>query len=274
MMSPANVECKGLVTRSVFHQSPILHEQSTTQPLRAVRGRLHLPSIRRTHGFSLLELLVVIAVTMVLTALLMPALRQVHENAHRLICGAHLQQMGQAFYMYTNDNDDRLPYSAILQVDNAPSDLMAARRIQTVGEWDGIGRLFAMGYCPSPECFYCPSHHGDHAFDRYADVWTQPPLSPPIFTNYHYLGDVDWTDKLKRRSLDDGHGMVLATDGLRTANDFNHISGMNVLRGDGSVRWRDDNEGIRKILPATEAQLPTVDYNIIWEQLISPNNNN
>ena len=209
---------------------------------------------------------------MVLTALLMPALRHVHENAHRLICSAHLQQLGQAFYMYSDSNDDRLPYSAILQEDNAPSDLMAARRVETAGEWDGIGRLYHQGYCPSPECYYCPSHHGEHSFERYVDLWQQPPADPVIYTNYHYSGDVEWLNKNKRRSLDDGYSMVLATDGLRTALDFNHISGMNVLRGDGSVRWRDDNEGIRLMLPQSESQLPSANYMSLWEQVISPNN--
>jgi competence protein ComGC len=242
-----------------------------TQTLRSVSKAR--PGYRRNRrfGFSLLELLVVIAVTMALTALLMPALRHVHENAHRLICSAHLQQMGQAFYMYSDSNADRLPYSAILQEDNSPPDLMAARRVEVNGEWDGLGRLFAFGYCPSPECFYCPSHHGDHMFDRYAEQWHQPPSSPPIFTNYHYSGDVEWQDKNRRRSIDDGYSLVLATDGLRTAKDFNHVNGMNVLRGDGSVRWRDDNNGIRLMLPTSEWQAPSDDYAALWDEVINPN---
>lgn len=203
--------------------------------------------------------------------MLMSALRQVHENAHRLICGAHLAQLGQAFYLYSDNNGDRLPYSAILQEENLPANLMAAQRTQGYSDWDGLGRLYSAGYCPSPECFYCPSHHGDHNYDRYAEQWELPPLQEPIFTNYHYAGDVEWVDKKARRTIDAGYSLVLATDGLRTAKDFNHLSGMNVLRGDGSVRWRDDVDGIRKLLPPSETQAPSVEYFTIWEQVTDNN---
>jgi prepilin-type N-terminal cleavage/methylation domain-containing protein len=256
-----------MVTRSVMEQTPDSEVQILTPLRSAGKSQLRYRCIRVAGGFSLIELLVVIAVTMALTALLMPALQHVHENAHRLICGSHLNQLGQAFYLYHDNSSDRLPYSAILQEDSAPADLMAAQHAQSNGKWDGIGRLFAAGYCPSPECFYCPSHHGDHSFDRYEDKWHQMPTAEPIFTNYHYSGDVEWVDKKKRRSLDHGYSLVLATDGLRTAQDFNHFSGMNILRGDGSVRWRDDNENIRGLLPANDSQSPNIEYNTLWDQV-------
>ena len=62
-------------------------------------------------GFSLIELLVVIAVAMLLTALTLPAMRQVHENAQRVACMANLQQLGHAFIMFGDDHNDALPTS-------------------------------------------------------------------------------------------------------------------------------------------------------------------
>jgi len=217
-------------------------------------------------GYSMLELLVVISVTVVLTGLMMPALRHVHENANRMICSSHLQQIGYGITLYAMHNNDRLPYSKILHVDNSFPDLMAARRGGSQPQWDGLGLLYFATYCPAPECFYCPSHMGSHTYDRYADAWLKPLPYEPIYTNYHYAGDVDWEDKSQRRNLDDAR-TILATDGLRTAQDFNHRDGINVLRGDVSVRWRDDTQGIKMQLPSHEGDPVSPQYSALWSTL-------
>lgn len=241
-------------------------------PSQISRFRVRAVAVRASGtrpAFSLVELIVVISVALLLTSLLMPALRHVHENAHRIICMSHLQQMGQAFTMYAMKYNDRLPYSAVLQVDAWPQDLVTARRVGAEGEngWDGLGLLYALDFCPAPECFYCPSHHGDHPYERYADLWEYPAKAARIFTNYHYAGDVDWVNRNKRRNIDDGLQLVLATDGLRTLQDFNHKTGLNLLRADGSVKWRDNAEDIVADLPLDDVQIPDEDYNKLWSKL-------
>jgi hypothetical protein len=58
--------------------------------------------------------------------------------------------------------------------------------------------------------------------------------------------------------------MVLATDGLRTSRDFNHETGMNVLRGDGSVIWRDNTERVVARLPCDDSANIDDDYRSLW----------
>ena len=57
--------------------------------------------------------------------------------------------------------------------------------------------------------------------------------------NYHYTGHKDWRTG-KRKTLLQGEKLILITDGLRTKSDYSHGVGYNVLRGDGSVAWKDD----------------------------------
>jgi prepilin-type N-terminal cleavage/methylation domain-containing protein len=219
-------------------------------------------------AFSLVELLVVLAVAVSLMSLLMPALQHVRENTHRIICSSNEKQLGQGIFAYGTDHGDRLPYSAVLHSENAnPQNLMATRgsdiSINPVG-WDSLGLLYFSDYCGAAACYYCPSHHGHHPYERYEPHWQHTSVgTATIFANYHYCGDIDWTDGTRRSLHTGGYGLVLVTDGLRTSLDFNHLTGMNVLRGDGSVRWRDDVEAIVDNLPA-EHEAPGPDYSKLW----------
>lgn len=60
-------------------------------------------------AFSLIELLVVVAVVAVLIAVLLPALGQARLAARATVCGSRLQQMGVATTAYLSDFSDRLP---------------------------------------------------------------------------------------------------------------------------------------------------------------------
>jgi prepilin-type N-terminal cleavage/methylation domain-containing protein len=78
------------------------------------------PRLRRPEGFSLVELLVVVAIVATLVSLLLPAVQAVREAARRTACGNNLRQVAAALLLYESANG-RLPAAAVVSTgSNAP----------------------------------------------------------------------------------------------------------------------------------------------------------
>jgi prepilin-type N-terminal cleavage/methylation domain-containing protein len=232
-------------------------------PSRAGRGR---------RGFSLIELIVVLAVVTMLTGLLMPALRGVRESANKMVCASNQRQVGAGITIWATNHGDRLPPSYFGSKDvMTPQEMMALTRgpdTVTGRQWEGLGWLIHGCCIDTPECLYCPSCRGDHPMTRYRDplMWTSPET---IYSNYHYSGDYDVKND-RNRTIANSPEEILLSDGLRTFRDFNHGIGGNLLRGDGSVFWIQDESGaIQKALPSDtlDPKQQGVVYGAVWSIL-------
>lgn len=97
-------------------------------------------------GFTLVELLVVIAVIALLAALLFPAFAQARAKARQTVCVSNLRQMGLAVEQYASDHDDTLMPGALLPAPDANGNP------QYVG-WAGLCNTYAR----APGIFRCPA---------------------------------------------------------------------------------------------------------------------
>lgn len=102
-------------------------------------------------GFTLVELLVVIAVIVILAALLFPVFAQVREKARQASCLSNLKQICLAVMMYAQDYDETYPRDVTRCSDGPTAD--------PCSQWNPDRRLEARlrPYIRNTGLFACPS---------------------------------------------------------------------------------------------------------------------
>ena len=63
----------------------------------------------KKHGFTLIEILVVLAVLAILTAILLPVFASARHRARMTACASNLHQISLALHQYAADNDGNYP---------------------------------------------------------------------------------------------------------------------------------------------------------------------
>jgi len=78
--------------------------------------------VKKKRAFTLIELLVVVAIIALLISILLPSLSRARELSKRTVCSANLRGIGQAMYIYAQDDPQIFP--AIFQDTQAQSSNM------------------------------------------------------------------------------------------------------------------------------------------------------
>lgn len=223
---------------------------AATSSLASVRGGA-------AAGFTLIDVLVSIAVIGVLVALMLPGMSAVRESTRRVVCASNLRQVGLGLQMYADDQRDLLPATLFVErspagtfgVVPAPQETLRIRLTNAATSqyatllrrtwdtpWDGVGRLYQLGYLSAADVFYCPSHTGEHPVERYAERFRS--ANAEIFSNVQFRGLGPGGE---RRLTQIATGAGLVSDGVRTPRDVNHVGGTNLLRAGLSVEWFADS---------------------------------
>jgi len=109
-------------------------------------------------AFSLIELLMVISIIALLTALLVPALGQARLAAQLVTCQHRLRQWGLAFNLYAQQSEGFYPHIDGLDRDNGPADKFGWVDVLPPMISQKPWRDYALGGYPGRESFFqCPA---------------------------------------------------------------------------------------------------------------------
>lgn len=144
----------------------------------ANRGRqgLNCPNAAHARGFTLVELLVAIAILSLLVAILLPSLAASKRATRRTICLANLRGIGTAIHLYAANNNGCIPFgpkappmmtaSDFYPSTGAPTSLISLRNGKPVG----LGLTLSRELSKSPRVLFCPGSeqplHADAELER------------------------------------------------------------------------------------------------------------
>jgi len=138
-------------------------------------------------GFTLVELLVAIAIIAVLAALLFPVFTAARGKAHSAACASNLHQIGLAVEMYSSDYDEHYPFG----VDSA--DRYCPVIWDPFPQWQALIPTMPFfyqildPYVKSAEVWHCPSDSGyDVLEDTPLPLNGRPTAFQAFGTSYHY----------------------------------------------------------------------------------------
>lgn len=191
----------------------------TTRPLPAQSGL----------GFTLVELLVVLALIALLIALLLPTLGRARESARRAVCGSGVRQQMVGFVAWATDHDGGLPPGEVntrgLSTGVYGVWMHKNEDLPQIGRYRGAGALVVAGYFADPRTLYCPSHaRVGVTYGRpdggWADGWpaNHDPTTLPakqVDIGFHYRGSVGLlnTGDIRPAHLDaDSPGTTVTAD--------------------------------------------------------------
>ena len=117
---------------------------------------------RRMEGFSLVELLVVIAVIAILAGIMLPVASSLRESSRRAACNGQLRQVVMAIKGFAASQDGNMP--PMMNVGKGVKSGMYQEPVNSKGPWVNLGELWNSGEF-SKEIFVCPSANGAFLVD-------------------------------------------------------------------------------------------------------------
>lgn len=220
-------------------------------------------------GFTLIELMVVIAIIALLIALLLPSLDMARQVARRAVCASNLHQVGIALDLYAGANRERVPpragwvdegdllrsyfyWDVVTTSDIGPTyQHLRDAAVPATHIYGNLGYLHQAGLIEAP-VILCPGQpHPSFNEASRTPSWPMHTQDGPtlyrIRAAYYYLpysnlpGSTDLPPTTVTQ-LRPRHVVAMDLLFLPTAQAHGQLAGWNVLRNDASVSFRGDRD--------------------------------
>lgn len=182
-------------------------------------------------GFTLIEILVVVAIIAILAAILFPVFARARESARKSSCLSNLKQIGLGWMMYTQDYDETAPLAVYY---------VGAKEIgwdfaldYSSGDWDhpDISAGMLEPYIKNGQINNCPSFNGPG--------WGRPYTGYAYNTQYiggegPYGGGPLLHHSASLAEIEEPANTIIFADAGYQFSPDDAVSGTNYLRGPGA----------------------------------------
>jgi prepilin-type N-terminal cleavage/methylation domain-containing protein len=209
-------------------------------------------------GFTLIEVLVVVAIIGLLTAILIPSLAKARFQARVTVCTANLHQLGVSIVTYASDQGvipfgpDVAPLAPYLEANDGK---LATNQIWT-GPQQPMKEKMALGLLLSkafnvPEMMYCPgddSNDPQEELDKIVNKKISPAYSSYLYRQLHETDGRGKIENLGKNSAGrkatalalDINSLITVDPSFRRTN--HKAQRVNVLFADAAVRTLDNRD--------------------------------
>ncbi len=148
---------------------------------------------RERGAFTLIEVLVVVAIIALLVAILLPSLARAREMSRRSVCASNLHQQGVGFSAYSADNKANLPWTAKFRYALMEGLYYHNFPRPKGDDWSTFnsGSLFPRHVGRNAEVFYCPSNstfnasNPDNGMAVFLQRFHHQKRTDPAYVNSH-----------------------------------------------------------------------------------------
>lgn len=208
-------------------------------------------------AFTIIELLVAIAIIALLVGLILPVLSRARTAGERTECAAQMRDIGAAWQMFAQESDDEVPNAGVDEfVDGTtfidetwPATMDLWHGEYPTPAWSGFGVLVAAELA-QPQSFYCPAAMNNWVprWDEYQSDYGEDALligafdpakvglvGVPAMSTYYQRGPGHHAPE---RITDPGRVAILADAHHYYEDELqlnSHNDGVNALFNDGSV---------------------------------------
>ena len=185
---------------------------------------MHNLSPIKFRGYTLLEILVVIAIVGILAGLLIPAVLSARQSAQRTACSSNLRQLGMAFQLYAQNHGDRFPHEDAGSAGDYPTGFCWFDLLDGYLTGQNLSRLKQ-----------CPSFSGNINWHSYKMNSLLEDEAVPFYQRG--LGSKETETILLYDGRADNVGNRTQTKGTWQTAAHRHFNGANLLFLDGHVDW-------------------------------------
>lgn len=118
--------------------------------------------MKSLNRFTLIELLIVVAILGILISILIPSLSRAKETAKMAVCASNMNQLSKAYLAYSSNNDNKLLSAASSAINDIPPWIVHS-------EWDFDRNVLESPmwpYLKNKDVFRCPNENRQNVLDN------------------------------------------------------------------------------------------------------------